>query len=306
MPVEAPDMSLVQMPKTALGTVQLTPQEASESSYLASQGPFPQGSLILAGSPDPDMAGPQDASAPWMKAMQDWESQHRLAGALREAQGAGAGLPIAQAHQAIAMASKFVASRGYQQDLASNMPADQALAKWGPMLFADHAAALGPAIKSVTPTTPPEAHVLTDPTTGHQTWVGTAGGRQTLHPINERPGVGGRELTDAERLRGLQLEQARLGASGFRVPEGVSPKRRKEIEDSKTQYDENEKLINELLRSAKKGTKVQSPAGTSTTSTAAKGRGKPFKDPSGKIWLYSGTAKNPLTDTTAENWQEAP
>jgi len=44
-------------------------------------------------------------------------------------------LPVDQAIAAIEMASKYIAQRGYQRDLAGGMNAAQAFAKWGPMLF---------------------------------------------------------------------------------------------------------------------------------------------------------------------------
>ena len=47
-----------------------------------------------------------------------------------------AGQPIEQQQQAVQSAVKFQAQRGYQQDLAGGMSASQAMAKWGPMLFA--------------------------------------------------------------------------------------------------------------------------------------------------------------------------
>jgi hypothetical protein len=47
-----------------------------------------------------------------------------------------AGQPIEQQQQAVQAAVKFQAQRGYQQDLAGGMSASQAMAKWGPMLFA--------------------------------------------------------------------------------------------------------------------------------------------------------------------------
>lgn len=45
--------------------------------------------------------------------------------------------PIEQQHKAVQAAIMFQGRRGYDKDLQSGMPADQALAKWGPMLFAD-------------------------------------------------------------------------------------------------------------------------------------------------------------------------
>jgi predicted HAD superfamily Cof-like phosphohydrolase len=62
-----------------------------------------------------------------------------------------AGQPIEQQQQAVQAAVKFQAQRGYQQDLASGMPAPQAMAKWGPMLFAPGSPGAMSAIKMQQP-----------------------------------------------------------------------------------------------------------------------------------------------------------
>jgi hypothetical protein len=62
-----------------------------------------------------------------------------------------AGQPIEQQQQAVQSAVKFQGQRGYQQDLASGMPAPQAMAKWGPMLFAPGSPGAMSAIKMQQP-----------------------------------------------------------------------------------------------------------------------------------------------------------
>jgi len=57
--------------------------------------------------------------------------------------------PVAQSKAATAAAYKYIAFRGYQQDLKEGKSAADAFAKWGPMLVAD--ASLGPSMKAMTP-----------------------------------------------------------------------------------------------------------------------------------------------------------
>ncbi len=60
-------------------------------------------------------------------------------------------LPIDQAEKAIEMATRFVGQRGYQRDLQSGLSAEQAFAKWAPMLFHSSPAGMAGALKAATP-----------------------------------------------------------------------------------------------------------------------------------------------------------
>lgn len=61
--------------------------------------------------------------------------------------------PVAQAKAATAAAYKYIAFRGYQQDLKEGKSAADAFAKWGPMLVQD--VSLAPTLKALTPTPQP-------------------------------------------------------------------------------------------------------------------------------------------------------
>ncbi len=57
--------------------------------------------------------------------------------------------PIAQAKAATMAAQKFIAFRGYQQDLKDGIAAADAFAKWGPMLVQD--TSFGPSVRALRP-----------------------------------------------------------------------------------------------------------------------------------------------------------
>ncbi len=57
--------------------------------------------------------------------------------------------PVAQAKASAAIAYKYIAMRGYQQDLKEGKSAADAFSKWGPMLVAD--TSFGPAVKALQP-----------------------------------------------------------------------------------------------------------------------------------------------------------
>lgn len=84
--------------------------------------------------------------------------------------------PIAQAKAATAAAYKFIAFRGYQQDLKEGKSAADAFAKWGPMLVQD--TSFAPAMKALTPT-PQPAWIPPNAATGQP---GAFTGRVTVPP----------------------------------------------------------------------------------------------------------------------------
>jgi len=84
--------------------------------------------------------------------------------------------PIAQAKAATAAAYKFIAFRGYQQDLKEGKSAADAFAKWGPMLVQD--TSFGPAMKALTPA-PQPAWIPANAATGQP---GAFTGRVTVPP----------------------------------------------------------------------------------------------------------------------------
>lgn len=66
-------------------------------------------------------------------------------------------LPIDQAEKAIEMATRFVGQRGYQRDMQSGLSAEQAFAKWAPMLFHSNPVGMSTALKGATPIPPPQS-----------------------------------------------------------------------------------------------------------------------------------------------------
>ena len=105
----------------------VAPPQTSGTTYMgARNGP---GAAVQPGTTGPNAV----AAARYFGARQPGDVQ----GAMTDAALAGnPNLPIEQQSEAVAAATKFQGQRGYQQDLASGMPASQAMAKWGPMLFA--------------------------------------------------------------------------------------------------------------------------------------------------------------------------
>lgn len=87
--------------------------------------------------------------------------------------------PVAQAKAATAAAYKYIAMRGYQQDLKEGKSAADAFAKWGPMLVQD--VSFAPAMKALTPTPQPTWMPANAATGQPGTWI--AGGRALVPPM---------------------------------------------------------------------------------------------------------------------------
>lgn len=81
---------------------------------------------------------------------------------MRKLQYAIADLPLAEAEQAVSAALKFQAVRGYQQDLARGVSANEALAKWAPIMFTAPKAGNLAGAASLVRATRPEAEKYMD------------------------------------------------------------------------------------------------------------------------------------------------
>ena len=120
----------------------VAPPQTSGTTYMgARNGP---GAAVQPGTTGPNAV----AAARYFGARQPNDVQGAMTGA---ALSGNPNLPIEQQTEAVAAATKFQGQRGYQQDLASGMPASQAMAKWGPMLFAPGSPGAMSAIKMQQP-----------------------------------------------------------------------------------------------------------------------------------------------------------
>jgi len=89
----------------------------------------------------------------------------------------GINAPAAQQEAAVQAAMKYQGQRGYQNDLAKGMPAAQALAKWGSLMFCDDPSAMIKAAAMAQETAPPPKQSVTPrvPESGEGTMVAGTG-----------------------------------------------------------------------------------------------------------------------------------
>lgn len=128
-----------------------------------------------------------------------WEEDKREAERQRELMAQSAG--VEEASKAAAAAMQFQGMRGYQEALKSGMPAEQALGKWAPMLFANKSTAMAAAIKAAQPKIMNVGGVgyRVDPSTGSATAI-------TPPPVIKPP----RDLEESSFRSRLSSAQAAL------------------------------------------------------------------------------------------------
>jgi hypothetical protein len=226
-------------------------------------------------------------------------------------------LPVDQAGKAIEAAVRYQGQRGYQLDIQGGMPADKAMAKWGPLLFHSAPGAMSTAMRGLTAspqqTGPIQAQPILDQT--GKPIPGRYGFRSgnAVHMIAPPAGTEmtawqkadmalRRELSQASERKN-QTESLRKEIEAMQKPgelamQEITPKTddktAQEILAAKRRLHNFQNQYDDLIFGQSKA----APART------APGSQKKFKDAQGKTWVYTGNASNPLSDTTQENWKE--
>lgn len=132
---------------------------------------LPGGGIMVRGAiPSPSGAYPSPGLPPWIQSFQQEAAQKAQEAEelqQRQLQSQLQRLPYDVAQKAYVAGLKLQGQRGYKADLDAGKPAHEALAKWAPMMFADHPQAFAGALRtSFTPQKPPPRFVPADPATG--------------------------------------------------------------------------------------------------------------------------------------------
>lgn len=167
--------------------------------------------------------------------------------------------PIAQAKAATMAAQKFIAFRGYQQDLKEGVAAADAFAKWGPMLVAD--TSFGPSMKAMTQPKPytfnPQTNAYESPSGGRPVfgpkqveaprWIPAnpttgepahyeSGGRAQFPPSPSAPKIDPLTLADYKMAEG-EFKNAMKVYTDPEQPEEVKMEARKRMDAAKTRIE---------------------------------------------------------------------
>jgi hypothetical protein len=232
-------------------------------------------------------------------------------------QSAFQSFPVDQAGKAIEAAVRYQGQRGYQLDIQGGMPADRAMAKWGPLLFHSAPGAMSTAMRGLTAspqqTGPIQAQPILDQT--GKPIPGRYGFRSgnAVHMISPPAGTEmtawqkadmalRRELSETaqkdKQMESLRKEIEAMQKPGEPAMQQITPKTdektAQDILNAKRRLHNFQNQYDDLIF----GQSKTAPAATAPSTK------KKFKDAQGKTWVYTGNASNPLSDTTQENWKE--
>jgi hypothetical protein len=134
--------------------------------------------------------------------------------------------PVDVALKAADAAIQFQGLRGYQQALKNGVPAEKAMAKFGPMIFRKTPQALGPSIRSLTPPPVKPSYKMVPGTNGIPPYFeGGAGQRPVFIPKSSMPedlSLNKPQVTELPELPGVKVIQV-PGSKQYRVVPGQQP-----------------------------------------------------------------------------------
>jgi len=189
---------------------------------------------------------PSVSAQPWLNQVADYQKDMVGNAMMKEARSDP---NLATAQKAVQAATQYQAQRGYDKDLQNGMPADQAMTKWGPMLFGQSGAGMSRMASTVRAMRPPPPQLRS---VGGRLWnVNPTGTQATPLTPETKPKEKTWSFDDKADYNNANSEIKRLDAELNKTPSKDPDLRKEQFANQdmlKHQKFINQLKINELKR----------------------------------------------------------